>query len=83
MRKFELVVAQEMELGVVQHFHNYSNFLYVLEIFSGFEEIWETFCTKFVNYLADILRMKSFQKDFGKTVVKLPVKSKRAPTLKQ
>ncbi len=27
----------------------------------------------FVNYLVEILRMKSFQKDFGKPVVKLPV----------
>ncbi len=53
----------------------YSNFfLRFFEIVS-FKEIWETFCTDFVNYFVEILRMKLFRKDFGKTAVKLLVKS--------
>ncbi len=45
------------------------------EIVQGFKEIWETFCTEFVNYLVEILRMTLLQKEFGKTIVKLPGKS--------
>ncbi len=41
----------------------------------------KTFYTDFVNYLVIILRIKLFQKDFGKTVVKLPVKSNAGCTL--
>ncbi len=54
----------------------YSNPFYVFfEIFLSLKEIWETFCTDFMNYFVEILRMKLFQEDFGQTVVKLPVKS--------
>ncbi len=36
-------------------------------MFLGFKEIWETFCSDFVNYFIEILKMKLFQEDFGKT----------------
>ncbi len=41
----------------------------------GFKKICETFCRDFSKYFVEILRIKLFQDDFGKTVVKLPVKS--------
>ncbi len=46
-----------------------------LEIFQSFQKVWEIICSKFLNYLVQILWMKLFQEDFGKTDVKLPVKS--------
>ncbi len=41
----------------------FKNFFEIL----GCKEIWETFCTDFVNYFIEILRMRYFQKDFGQT----------------
>ncbi len=50
-------------------------FFTFFDIFLGFKEIWETFCTDFVNYFLQILRMNLFQEEFGKTVAKLSVTS--------
>ncbi len=47
----------------------YGNFfLHFFEILD-FTKIWKTLCTDFVNYFVEILRIKLFQDDFGKTVV--------------
>ncbi len=75
----------QMELGmihfpiceVVKNWLNvWSSLLHFFGIL-GFKKIWETLCTDFINYYVEILRIKLFQKDFGKTVFKLPVKSQR------
>ncbi len=48
-------------------------FFYVFLFFEilGFKEIWETFCSYFINNFVEMLRMKLFQEDVGKTLVKL------------
>ncbi len=51
-------------------------------MFLPFKKIWETFCTDFVNYFVEILGIKLFHNDFGKTVIKLLVKYEGHPKSK-
>ncbi len=45
-----------------------------LKSFKVLRKLGETFCTDFLNYSVEILWMKLLQENFGKAVVKLPVK---------